>query len=64
MKRKEEIFLKKGLDSPPAKQPDGQISQASFTSSLMRSKLTFDRRHGHPRLVRCGATIDTRGGNK
>jgi hypothetical protein len=26
MKRKEEKFLKKGLDTPFAKQPDGQIS--------------------------------------
>jgi hypothetical protein len=26
MKRKEEKFLKKGLDTPLAKQPDGQIS--------------------------------------
>jgi hypothetical protein len=27
MKRKEEKFFKKGLDTPPAKQPDGQISR-------------------------------------
>jgi hypothetical protein len=64
MKRKEEKFLKKGLDKLFAKQPDGQISWLPFTSSRVRGEVTFDRRHGCRRLVRRGATIGARSGNK
>ena len=64
MKRKEEKFLKKGLDKLFAKQPDGQISWPSFTSPRVRGVVTFDRRHDCRRLVRCGATIGARAGNK
>jgi hypothetical protein len=37
MKRKEEKFLKKGLDTPLAKQPDGQISWL-FAPLVVRSE--------------------------
>ena len=36
MKREGEKFLKKGLDRPFAKQPDGQISWLPFTSPHLR----------------------------
>jgi hypothetical protein len=36
MKRKEEKFLKKGLDTPLTKQPDGQISGPQARADAVR----------------------------
>jgi hypothetical protein len=57
MKRKEEKFLKKGLDRPGK-------SGAPLTPPCVRGVVKFGRRHHRRRLVQRGATIGARPGNK